>query len=175
MNKTPWTWTVRKETAARLIAEGDLPLMEVGRRVGVDERTLRRWKRVPEFRKFVQREVMRNRVMLEEASRVSFQERAIWRLKVLDRLTDLIDIIPDDQLAELKKTPVTAINLILRLQNTVETYDRRKHSNLEESDDTKLPHFLHLEPERVRRVLDLLERGHPQSDSGSGLPSAEIL
>ncbi len=44
-----WEWSEAKEQAAQMLWEGRLTQAEIGRRVGVSDRQLRRWKRTPEF------------------------------------------------------------------------------------------------------------------------------
>ena len=42
-------WNPSKETAASLVAEGQLPIREIAQRVGVSEKTIDRWKQRPAF------------------------------------------------------------------------------------------------------------------------------
>ncbi len=48
-NVRVFRWDARRERAAVLVAEDDLPLAGIGAAVGVNERTVRRWCDEPEF------------------------------------------------------------------------------------------------------------------------------
>src|SRR5262249_54155829 len=45
-----WQWNPSKETAASLVAEGNIPIREIAQQVGVSEKTIDRWKQPPAFR-----------------------------------------------------------------------------------------------------------------------------
>ncbi len=47
--KIPWRWSRQRELAAKLIAEDQLPDLEIAKRVGVSFVTLYAWKDKPEF------------------------------------------------------------------------------------------------------------------------------
>jgi hypothetical protein len=49
----PWTWTAERERAAQLVADGHLTNDEIAVECGVGGRSLRDWKRCPEFRERV--------------------------------------------------------------------------------------------------------------------------
>jgi hypothetical protein len=48
-NATPFTWTVAREKAAALLADGELTDREIAAEVGVDRPTLWRWRQHPDF------------------------------------------------------------------------------------------------------------------------------
>jgi hypothetical protein len=48
-NATPFAWTVARERAAALLADGELSDREVANEVGVDRPTLWRWRQHPDF------------------------------------------------------------------------------------------------------------------------------
>jgi hypothetical protein len=45
----PFRWSGKAERAAQLIAAGDLSLTAIAARLGLDRRTLHRWRQAPEF------------------------------------------------------------------------------------------------------------------------------
>jgi uncharacterized protein YjcR len=47
--KNPWRWSRQRELAAKLIADDQLPDLEIAKRVGVSFVTLYAWKDKPEF------------------------------------------------------------------------------------------------------------------------------
>ena len=48
-NATPFTWTIAREKAAALLADGELTDREIAAQVGVDRPTLWRWRQHPDF------------------------------------------------------------------------------------------------------------------------------
>lgn len=79
-----WKWTRAKEMAALLVAEDELSDEEIGARVGVTDRTLRNWKREPEFWRRVDehseafRAVIERKAIAQRGRRVAaLQDR--WR------------------------------------------------------------------------------------------------
>jgi hypothetical protein len=48
-NATPFTWTIAREKAAALLADGELTDQEIAAEVGVDRPTVWRWRQHPDF------------------------------------------------------------------------------------------------------------------------------
>jgi transposase len=49
IKKIPWKWTKKRELAARLVAEDELPDCEIAQKVGVSQPTIYVWRAKPEF------------------------------------------------------------------------------------------------------------------------------
>lgn len=83
-NRGEWVWSPRRRKAAKLIAEGELTLEEVARECGVSDRTIYRWKNVPDFDAYV-REL--EDAIREDAKRYLGRQalRAAMRLAELSR------------------------------------------------------------------------------------------
>jgi hypothetical protein len=62
-------WSEKKLGAAKLIADDSLTDVEIGLRVGVSDRQLRRWKHVPEFQARVEEHCDAYRARIEKEAR----------------------------------------------------------------------------------------------------------
>jgi hypothetical protein len=82
----PWVWTETKELAARLVADGRPTELEIGSKVGISDRQLRRWKQSAEFRARVEQHVSQYFVELKK----DMLRRAKEQIEDLDRLRQSI-------------------------------------------------------------------------------------
>src|ERR1700730_16230228 len=60
----PWTWTAEHERAAQLVADGQRTNDQIAVECGVAGRSLREWKRCPEFRERVRQHLAEYRAKL---------------------------------------------------------------------------------------------------------------
>ena len=174
MKDTTWSWTVQKDEAARLIAYGEISNAKVAEVVGVGHDTLYRWKNMPEFSERVQEFVAEISEALAESTLTAIRANAAARLELLDKVARLVrQITPEDLEALMKKNPVAAINLFLRLQNAVELSERRRLSLIEqeqeEDEDDDFPFTEDLDPELAAKMVEVLKEDRRKS----GLPPIE--
>jgi transposase-like protein len=59
-----WTWSRKKEAAAKLLAEGGVTAKAIAEHLGVARETLRFWKRSPEFNERIEQHLDRCRAEL---------------------------------------------------------------------------------------------------------------
>jgi hypothetical protein len=83
-NATPFTWTIAREKAAALLADGELTDREIAAQVGVDRPTLWRWRQHPDFaarvRSILERaaeELERHAIALKNRRMAGYDRR--WR------------------------------------------------------------------------------------------------
>ena len=164
--KIPWSWTATKDSAARLIAEGALTTTEIARRLGVSRGTLYQWKRHQEFKDGIAKHLQEIRAALNQSSLLACHERAEWRMQLLDRVAKIVAQISDKELLNLKRNPISAINLLLRLHNSVEQFVQKHQTLHEEYEQSDLPDLENISPgvgEKIMEILDAAgEIGNPK-------------
>lgn len=153
-----WTWTVQRETAARLLAEGELGMAQIAAKIGVNRRTITFWKKEPEFQERIHRYVQEIAAELAEHSIAAHKAITDSRLRLLAKVEAIVDQITADELAAMKKNPIGAINLLLRLQTAVDALERRrKNLNAEYDEEDDYPFHDDLSPEAAERIVELIE------------------
>ena len=112
--------TIQTDTAAKLVAEGRLAIAQIALKVGVDRRTIQRWRRDPDFVQRTKDYVKEIMDTHKERDLEIIRSRAKLREHLYELVKTFVGTINEFDLYELKKTPATAINLFLRLEDALE-------------------------------------------------------
>ncbi len=97
-----WKWTDPRERAAQLVAEDRLTDIQIAAKVGIAERSLERWKLVPEFRARVQEHVAKFRERITSEGLAQKENRVAFirsRLAALRGIVRSRGKLPDHQTA----------------------------------------------------------------------------
>lgn len=87
----PWVWTVERERAAQLVADGQVTVAEIARQCGVNRDAIQAWKRCPEFGERVQEHLDRVRAKLARRGEAIKTNRIYAKLRRLHELNGLIN------------------------------------------------------------------------------------
>jgi transposase-like protein len=184
MDMSRWRWNGKKSEAARLVAEGGRHLSEIATTLGINVRTLVRWNTHPDFCERVAEHVVNLRAAAERASIASAEANAAKRIQILQRVSDIVDDLTTDDLLMIKRNPLGAINLLLRLQCAVELFEKRRHYLYAESErqtqpetqTQKLQSLADLDPDRIGRLFTIFDEDFKaQGISPPGWPKSGKL
>ena len=145
-------WTVQKETAARLLAYGRFNVTDIARQLGVSPDTVYGWKRDPIFCERIDEHVARAAERLAEQGLTELMRSIELRQNLVNRISDMVGSISDEDLATIKKSPISAINLSLRLMDSLDRAETRLAQRQQEIDEDEGPDeidFDSLSPENV--------------------------
>jgi len=146
---TPFTWTIQREDAARLIAEGALTLSEIARRLGISRQTLYDWRENEQFKERIQYNLQQMNAVIEQANLKSTIDRYKWRQELFEKLREIIDQITYEELLEIN--PIAAINLALRLDASCQKLERT-------NDQRYIPSVEGIGPEQLGQIMEVLDR-----------------
>src|SRR5579864_6555805 len=150
-----WFWTDQKKEAARLLADFRLKQIDVANQIGVSRETIRNWNACEEFQNQIEFHKKENQLKHEQELNEQEKSRADCKT-LLEKVTRVIEQITTEQLSTIANNPISAINLWLRLYNTVHNNQRRSQNDNDESD--RPPNLAELEPEVAQRIMDVLAR-----------------
>jgi hypothetical protein len=109
-NFKSFRWTSKREQAAALVAQGNLPIPRIAESVGVSSRAINWWKRRPEFVARVEEHV--------DATRVAVRDRAIsdraGRLDALQERWHLLQLLMCSRAREMKDVPGGETGLLVK-------------------------------------------------------------
>src|SRR5256885_2270573 len=132
MPNPKWFWTDQKKEAARLLADFRLKQIDVANQIGVARETIRNWNASEEFQNQIEFHKKENQGKHEQELNEQEKTRADCKT-LLEKVTRVIEQITTEQLSGIAHNPISAINLWLRLYNTVHN-PRRSQTDNDESD-----------------------------------------
>ena len=103
IKKIPWKWTKKRELAARLVAEDELPDCEIAQKVGVSQPTIYVWRAKPEFMARVDELVAAYRKQIRITS-IGLVENRIARM---DRELELLKQVEAERARVLRRGSVS--------------------------------------------------------------------
>jgi len=174
MKETDRAWSARKEVAARLVAEGELTNTQIAKKLKLGEATVVRWRRQPAFRDQVAENLNNLAGLIHSAFNKKYIERAKQRTDILDKIAAIVHTIPEDDLKTITEKPIAAINLMLRLQNAEELYERRRQVLDVEQEEDIFPRLSNLEPQALEQIIHVIEQDRAPKNSEHREPRAEL-
>ena len=157
--KKEWKWSQQKEHAALLCACGDLTTEDILKRAGIARSTLFAWKHHAEFNKRIREHQAELTAKQTQKEVQDYNLRRSWREDTLQKLKEIVGNITPEELAQVKRNPIAAINLLIRLESSVEQIEKRKQKyddyNGEEDD---YPFDPDMSPETEQRIMQVLQQ-----------------
>lgn len=170
---TTFPWTIPKETAARLLAHGEMTIGQIAKRLGVSRDTIFNWKHHPEFAQRVNEHVRDFSEALKEITIEESVSRAKARLEWLQKIHKVLQEMTEDDLRVILDSPISALNLMLRFHSAVEQFERRQTLEYGEHDD-ELPPGWDRDPAISARIVALIEAKRKERDCDGGIPPADL-
>src|SRR5437868_7974058 len=174
MKKTDPAWSGRKEVAARLIAEGELTQGQIAKKLSLGHNTLTRWRRQREFRDKVAENLANISQLVTAVANQTYIKRAELRSQLLDRISQIIHALGTEELLAIKRNPIAAINLMLRMQNAEELFERRRQILDADYEEEEFPRLSKLPTESIEQIIQTIEQDREEEDPGDREPRARL-